>query len=157
VSDFQNLFKRELIFTSDANTKDEIFEEVGQYLIEKEYVKDNFIDGVKEREKNYPTGLDLSPIGENVNNVAIPHTEVEYCLSKGISFVKLKNEIEFYNMIKPEEPLNAKYLFFIINNEKNGQTEVLSDLMDFLTKEENIKKLDEINNKDTLFKFLTNN
>jgi len=60
-------------------------------------------------------------------------------------------------MIKPEEPLNAKYLFFIINNEKNGQTEVLSDLMDFLTKEENIKKLDEINNKDTLFKFLTNN
>lgn len=157
MSDFQNLFKRELIFTSDANTKDEIFEEVGQYLIEKEYVKNNFIDGVKEREKNYPTGLDLSPIGENVNNVAIPHTEVEYCLSKAIGFVKLESEIEFYNMIKPEEALDAKYLFFIINNEKNGQTEVLSDLMDFLTKEENIKKLDEINNEDTLFKFLTNN
>ncbi|MEF2293504.1 PTS sugar transporter subunit IIA [Virgibacillus dokdonensis] len=151
-----SLFEKDLILCSNAQTQDEVFSEIGNILIEKGLVKESFIEAIKSREKEYPTGLDLSPVEKGLSNVAIPHTEPEYCRSQSIVFVKLNNEVTFKNMISPEVDVSVTYLFFIINNKKQNQTNVLSNLMAFLTNKENVKNLDTLNSAESIYNFLTN-
>jgi len=127
---------------------------IGQELIKKELVKDNFVDGIIEREKNYPTGIDLSMIEGQKYNVAIPHTEREYCRSKCIVFVKAKHDITFKNMISPDEKLKVRYLFIIINDENDAQTNILASIMDFITQKCNMDKLDEIDDEGEIYQFI---
>ncbi|AAK80900.1 PTS system galactitol-specific IIA component [Clostridium acetobutylicum] len=155
IKEISNLFKEDLIFIEDAKDSNEIFKKIGQRLIQKGLVKDNFIDGIIEREKKYPTGMDLSVIEGQEYNVAIPHTEREYCLSKRIVFVKLKKEVEFKNMIAPEDTLKVRYLFMIINNENDAQTNILANIMDFITNKENMDKLNKTDNEEEIFEFIT--
>ncbi|NBJ70589.1 MULTISPECIES: PTS sugar transporter subunit IIA [Clostridia] len=151
-----SLYKKDLIFKSDAQTQDEVFNEIGTKLLQKGLVNDRFIAAIKNREKEYPTGLDLSPVAKGLSNVAIPHTEAEYCKTKAIAFVKLNDGITFRNMIVPDLDLKVKYLFFIINNEKTNQTNVLSDLMSFITNENNMRYLKKLDNTESIYNFLTN-
>ena len=48
----------------------EIFKFLNENLINLGYVKDSFLEGLVDREKNYPTGLKTSVCG-----IAIPHTD----------------------------------------------------------------------------------
>lgn len=48
----------------------EIFKFLNENLINLGYVKDSFLKGLVDREKNYPTGLKTSVCG-----IAIPHTD----------------------------------------------------------------------------------
>lgn len=148
------LYDRELILKSDAQTQEEVFKEIGAFLLKKDLVNEQFTDAIIEREKNYPTGLDLAPVAEQLPNVAIPHTETEYCKSKAVVFVKLNNQITFHNMINPDEALRVKYLFFIINNEKTNQTDVLSNIMAFITNKENMRTLERLDTAESIYNFL---
>ncbi|WP_164217759.1 PTS sugar transporter subunit IIA [Virgibacillus sp. YIM 98842] len=153
----KSYFDKELIFIEDAKDQNEIFNRIGKILYEKGIVNDKFIDALIEREKNYPTGLDLKPVSVDLPNAAIPHTETEYCHRKHVVFVKLEKPVLFKNMIAPDQELEVTYLFFIINNEKDSQTNILSELMGFLTAAENVNKLEKLQNKDEIYRFLTNN
>ncbi|PJI09043.1 MULTISPECIES: PTS sugar transporter subunit IIA [Clostridium] len=155
IKEISQLFREDLIFIEDAKNSNEIFEKIGQKLINKGLVKKNFVKGIIEREKNYPTGMDLSVVEGQKYNVAIPHTEREYCSSKCIVFVKLKNEIEFKNMISPDESLKVKYLFMIINDENDAQVNILANIMDFITKKSNMDKLLELNDEKKIYEFIT--
>jgi galactose PTS system EIIA component len=146
------LFDKDLIFVEEAGTKEELFRKVGRKLLDRNLVKEGFIDAIIDREAHYPTGLDLSVVGENVPNVAIPHTEAQYCRSTKIVIVKLKNELPFCNMIAPKCQLSVRFLFMILNHRKESQTNLLSDLMSFLT--QNIKALDRLETADEIYRFV---
>lgn len=150
-----SLFQKDLIFIENVENQEEIFNLIGKELQEKELVHEEFVSALLNREKNHPTGIDLSPVSEGLPNAAIPHTETEYCTGQCIVFVKLEKAINFYNMIAPEAEMDAKYLFFIINDQKENQTNVLSELMAFLTDADNVKALEELETKEQLYKFLT--
>ncbi|WP_182200225.1 PTS sugar transporter subunit IIA [Paraliobacillus salinarum] len=152
----ENLYQKDLILSSNATTQEEVFSEISQILLEKGIVKDSFKDAIVERELNYPTGLDLSPVAEGLPNVAIPHTETEHCDAKVVVFVKLTNPIVFHSMIAPDNELNVNYLFMIINNEKTNQTNVLSELMAFMTDVDNVKTLEALETNKEIYDFLTN-
>lgn len=154
MTEFKKFYREDLIFKSKAKTKEEVFEEIGQILIDKDLVTEEFPSEIIKRENSFPTGLDLGIVVEDADNVAIPHTEIEYCKSKNIVFVKLDNEITFNNMIKPQEELKVKYLFMIINNEATNQTNVLSNLMEFLTNKDNIYTLNELVDNQKIYDFL---
>jgi len=157
VATVQSLYNKDLILKSDARTQEEVFKEVGSFLLDKQLVNDEFIDAIIDREHNYPTGLDLAPVAEGLPNVAIPHTETEYCKTKAVVFVKLTHEVVFYNMIAPDQELKVSYLFFIINDEKTNQTNVLSNLMAFMTNEENMRTLEQKETPEEIYEFLINN
>lgn len=152
----KQFFKEDLVLQSSASTKEDVFKEVGELLYSKGYVKESFTEGLLEREQDFPTGLDLSAVIEgNMTNVAIPHTEAHHCLDKVVLFVQLEKPLTFNNMIKPTEQLEVKYLFVIVNNDGGNQTNILSSLMDFLTKKENIEKMDSLESPEAIFQFLT--
>lgn len=157
MNDVQSLYKRDLILKSDAQTQEEVFKEVGEYLLSKDLVTNEFVEAIIERESNHPTGLDLAPVADNLLNVAIPHTEAEYCKTKAVVFVELNKELVFQNMISPDDELKVSYLFFIINDEKTNQTNVLSGLMTFMTNPENMRALAKLETVESIYEFLTQN
>lgn len=157
MDDIQALYDKDLVLRSDARTQTDVFKEVGNYLLSKDLVTADFVDALIEREANHPTGLDLAPVGDQLPNVAIPHTETEYCKTKAIVFVKLTHPIMFHNMIAPDQELDVTYLFFIINHDNSNQTNVLSGLMGFMTNEENMRTLEKLETPASIYEFLTNN
>ncbi|SMO58190.1 PTS sugar transporter subunit IIA [Melghirimyces algeriensis] len=150
----QSLFTKELIFTTDDTTQKEVFTKISKILLERGLVNKEFTEALMERERHYPTGIDLSPVATGLPNAAIPHTEAEFCNGKVIAFVKLKHEIPFKNMIAPDQEIDVKYLFFIINHEKSNQSQVLSDLMAIMTNEERMRALETSTSKDEIYHVL---
>lgn len=154
MSEIANLFKDDLIFFENVATWEELFEQVGSKLLDKNLVKPSFVEAIKERERNYPTGLDLSVVGEDTPNVAIPHTETEHCNSDQIVVVKLNNEIMFNNMIAPDKELNVRFVFFILNSQKSAQTNILSNLMGFFTKDNNVNHLNQLETAEEVYQYI---
>lgn len=54
----------------DVRNTDELFEVMAGRLMELGYVTGDFLESIKEREKEYPTALPIEPYA-----VAIPHTD----------------------------------------------------------------------------------
>lgn len=151
----RDLFRKELILKSNTDTKEKVLTAIGNLLYEKGLVKESFICAIIDREANYPTGIDLSPVAAGVPNVALPHTEAKHCKDQVIIFVKLEQAIPFNNMINPEEEVAVHYLFLIVNNQRKNQTNVLSELMGFITDEENMHQLDILDSEKEIYEFLT--
>lgn len=150
------LIEEELIFLEDAKDNVEVFEKVGTELLRKGLVKYNFVEELIKREKAYPTGMNMkfAHNDDSVPNIAIPHTEVEYCNTQKLVVVNLKNEVKFRNMINPEESLEVKFLFIILNNCKTIQTNMLSDIMSFLSVKQNLVKLSYADNPKKIYNVL---
>lgn len=153
------LFLPEGIFISENVTRDSIFTEVAQQLVELGLVKENFLDNLIERENNFPTGLDLSVVHSSLPNIAIPHTEGEFVNTRCVIPVKLMTPVPFNNMISPSKSLDASFLFIILNNDPESQTNILSDIMGFLstTDSEELNKFFDYTKKEDIYNFLQKN
>ena len=128
------LFNRELVFCLDVANQEELFDQVAT-LLEERSDCDRFLSScIKEREKSFPTGLDMEFLGKDLPNVAIPHTDIIHNLTENIVVVRLKNPVTFHNMIAPDKEVEVSLLFFIINNSSSSQTNILAHLMDSLHK-----------------------
>ncbi|WP_251861907.1 PTS sugar transporter subunit IIA [Clostridium sp. Marseille-Q2269] len=143
INEISNLFREDLVFIEEAESSEDILSKVGKKLIKRGLVRNNFVEEIIKREEEYPTGIDLNVVysNHNIPNVAIPHTETEYCNTKNVIVVKSKNNIKFKNMISPEKELNVRFLFMILNNAKDSQTNILANIMGFITQIKNIEKL----------------
>lgn len=151
-NEFFSLFKKDLIFIEQAISKEEILTKIGQKLIAKNLVKQEFVREIINREKKYPTGLDLNAADKNAPfNIAIPHTERKYCNCKNIVVVKLKNEVIFNNMISPSEQVKVKYLFMILNNEADAQANILANIVDFINKPGTLHKLNQFQDAEEIY------
>lgn len=128
-----HLFNEQATFVSDKKTQLEVFKEVSQKLLDLDLVTQDFEKNLIDREKNYPTGMDLEIVNPLLKNIAIPHTEPEFVKAKLIVPIKLNQPITFSNMIKPDEFLEVSYLFMILNNDPEGQANLLAMIMEFLT------------------------
>ncbi|MDD7305224.1 MAG: PTS sugar transporter subunit IIA [Peptoniphilaceae bacterium] len=153
----KNLIDKNYIFVSNADDKDEVFEEIYKSLYKDDLVTKNFLDMVKEREKNYPTGMDMSVVGGINYNIAIPHTESYAVKTSLVVPIQLRKELTFNNMIEPDQEIKVKFLFLILNDGSDEQTDILARIMDFVTKTENINDLFEIYDEDEIYSFIKNN
>lgn len=150
------LFRPDAIFIGDETTKDHLFKTIADELLDKGYVKSEFYEKIVEREKNYPTGMDISVIDKNLPHIAIPHTESEYVNETMIVPIKLNNAVEFNNMINPEEVLDVTFLFMILNDQKESQSSILAAIMDFLnnSNSEELKMFFNYESKDDIYNYL---
>ncbi|TFJ91677.1 PTS sugar transporter subunit IIA [Lentibacillus salicampi] len=87
------LDKELIIVNSNASSKHEVLESLGSLMIEKGYANENYIDGLKTREKEFATGLSVKPVG-----VAIPHTDSSYVKEDKIAIMTLDEPVAFEEM-----------------------------------------------------------
>ena len=151
------LFEQELIFKEDFTNLDQAFEVMADKLFKRGLIKETYLESIKEREKNYPTGIDLSVVEEGFPNVAIPHTESEYCNATKVILVKLQNEITVKNMMDSNSELKVKYLFMILNKAGGEQANILASIMDFVTNKNNINSLEKSETIEELYNVVKNN
>ncbi|MGM0239105.1 PTS sugar transporter subunit IIA [Enterococcus sp. AZ103] len=154
-----SLFSEDTIYVSEKNSQTAVFEEIYQSLLAKKLVSENFLDNLIEREVNYPTGLDLAPISQELPNIAIPHTESEFVNTTRIVPIKLKKDIPFHNMIQPDEVMNVRFLFMILNQNGEEQSGLLADIMDFINSVEQTELIQFFNEEDPkmIYQFLEKN
>lgn len=133
------------IIELEANSKEEALRLLGSRLIEQEYVKEDFIESLLEREKNYPTGLPTEPFG-----VAIPHTDGDRVHKSTVAFASLKNPVKFLMMGTDDKLVDVKLIFMLALKSPDDQLEMLQKLMELIQDPEMVSKLVQVKSADEL-------
>lgn len=121
----KNLFHPELVsICEEADDFSELVDFVSKKLNQYHFIQDSYSDAIKEREKEYPTGLQTANFA-----VAIPHTDPTHIKEPFIYVVKLKNKISFGQMGTTNEFVDASYAFFLGFNKGEDQLQLLQTLM----------------------------
>ncbi len=130
--------REELIIPGlDAKNSDEIFEALGGELVKQGYCKESYVQALKDREAEFPTGINMGEKG-----VAIPHTDVSHVNKKGIAIGTLKEPVSFVEMGTDDEYVNAQVIFMLAVDEK-GHLELLQAILGILQDQETLTKLAE--------------
>ena len=150
-----HFFSKDLVFCLEADNQEQLFDQVATLLEEKKVVTDTYRSALIEREKMFPTGLDMEFLGKDLPNVAIPHTDTIHNLTENVVVVRLAKPVTFHNMIAPDKEVEVSLLFFIINNSSSSQTNILSQLMDFFTGNGHLEALSKITEPEALFQYIS--
>ena len=148
-------FRKDLVFCLEADNQEQLFDQVATLLEEKKVVTDTYRSALIEREKMFPTGLDMEFLGKDLPNVAIPHTDTIHNLTENVVVVRLAKPVTFHNMIAPDKEVEVSLLFFIINNSSSSQTNILAQLMDFFTGNGHLEALSKITEPEALFQYIS--
>ncbi|SHZ75294.1 PTS system galactitol-specific transporter subunit IIA [Mycobacteroides abscessus subsp. abscessus] len=150
-----HFFSKDLVFCLEADNQEQLFDQVATLLEEKKVVTDTYRSALIEREKMFPTGLDMEFLGKDLPNVAIPHTDTIHNLTENVVVVRLAEPVTFHNMIAPDKEVEVSLLFFIINNSSSSQTNILAQLMDFFTGNGHLEALSKITEPEALFQYIS--
>ena len=143
------------MFCLHAKDQTDLFKQVASLLEERQIVTPTYRSALIEREKSFPTGLDMEFLGKDLPNVAIPHTDIVHNLTENVVVVRLDKPVTFHNMIAPDKEVQVSLLFFIINNTSSSQTNILAQLMDFFTSNGNLEALSKLDSEDKLYQYIT--
>ena len=144
-----------MCFCLHAKDQTDLFKQVASLLEERQIVTPTYRSALIEREKSFPTGLDMEFLGKDLPNVAIPHTDIVHNLTENVVVVRLDQPVTFHNMIAPDKEVQVSLLFFIINNTSSSQTNILAQLMDFFTSNGNLEALSKLDSEDKLYQYIT--
>lgn len=150
-----HFFSKDLVFCLEADNQEQLFDQVATLLEDKKVVTDTYRSALIEREKMFPTGLDMEFLGKDLPNVAIPHTDTIHNLTENVVVVRLAKPVTFHNMIAPDKEVEVSLLFFIINNSSSSQTNILAQLMDFFTGNGHLEALSKITEPEALFQYIS--
>ena len=150
-----HFFDKDLVFCLEADNQEQLFDQVATLLEERKIVTDTYRPALIEREKSFPTGLDMEFLGKDLPNVGIPHTDTIHNLTENVVVVRLEKPVTFHNMIAPDKEVEVSLLFFIINNSSSSQTNILAQLMDFFTGNGHLEALSKITEPEALFQYIS--
>lgn len=139
-----------VVLHMEAETSNEIIQNLGALMFAKGYVKDSYIEAVLERERNLPTGL---PIGDFC--VAIPHTDSGHVNQSIIAITTLKKPSIFHSMVNPEEILNVEVVFLLAVKDPNLQIQLLKNLMSVFQNKELLIKVRDASSKEEVSELLS--
>lgn len=132
-----NYISESLIFIGESyKTSDDLFEGVSKHALQLGRVREDFLPRVKERERTFPTGIQLENLG-----VAIPHTDAECVLEEFVAVVINKKPVEFKSMEDIQQSVLASIVFVLGLNQAHAQLEMLQSLMGLLQNESLLKEL----------------
>lgn len=80
----------DMLIMDNIKTKEDAIKYISNYLENKGYVNEQYVNATIKREHVYPTGLATKPIG-----IAVPHSERENVIEPAVIMGILKKPIEF--------------------------------------------------------------
>ena len=121
----------ELVFRNvQAKTDSEVLAFLASEMYKKNYVKEEYIQAIQEREKEYPTGLPSTPPG-----IAIPHANYEMVNKTTLAIATLKDPVLFHNMENNNEQLPIQIVIMMAIGEPHGQVEMLQKIVGIIQDE----------------------
>lgn len=144
------LFEEQLVFINETfESTDSFFETIGQKSIDLDFSKETFIKKLKEREIEFPTGLQLDKYG-----VAIPHTDPDCINKEFISVVTLEKPVIFRSMANKDDEVEVSVVFILGLKTAKNQLHILQTLMSVIQNEELMNELMEATDKKELISIL---
>ena len=142
----------ENITSLDISSTDNIdaIKQLGQILVNNNYIEPSYIDSVIEREIDFPTGLTLTGAG-----IAIPHASPNDNIKKnGIAIARLKTPIKFHSMENSDEEIFIDMIFMLALASSSEHLDILKKLFITFQNEELISQLKTCQNKQIFLKLL---
>lgn len=118
--------RESLIFLDmkEMQDRDRILNEMGNILIREGYVKDTYVKALIQREKQFPTGLDIYGIG-----VAIPHTDSCHVNKAGTAIAILKKPVIFHHMEDESIMVKVRVIFMLAVIKPEAHLERLNSIL----------------------------
>lgn len=127
---------RELIFLDlDVTSSYKVMEIMGGKLTGMGYCKPGYVKALKQREMDFPTGIDTGNIG-----IAIPHTAVDYVNQGKIAIARLKKPVPFQQMGNDDETVSVKLVFMLAVDDPNQQLTKLQGIVSVIQDEATLQK-----------------
>lgn len=137
--------EEDLVFYNEMlENQEQLFDFLADKLEKKDYVTKGFREAIKEREKEYPTGLKLNRL-----NISIAHTDPEFCKTEKLAVIKPENTISFKN-IEDLKPLEVDLVFGLILQDSNKHLKILQKISQLLQDEQVIKAIEDITSQAEL-------
>ncbi|WP_427112284.1 PTS sugar transporter subunit IIA [Megasphaera sueciensis] len=131
------LLHADLVFPNlEVADQNDLFCKMCTVLHEKGFVKESFLKGISDREKNYPTGLEMENYG-----CALPHTDVEHVINPVVAVATLTNPIEFNIMGDSDNQVKVSMVFMLALNKKEDQVVMLKELAALIQNTDVIDKM----------------
>jgi len=99
---------------SSATTWQELFNEVAEYALKNNLVKNGYKEFLISREKEYPTGLRYN----DSFAIALPHADIKYSNKQCIILVKPASKITFNRMDDKNSTVDVDLVAFHLLNQR---------------------------------------
>ena len=132
-----------------AGSSDEVFQQLGGLLVSEGYCKSSYVQALIEREKDFPTGINMGNIG-----IAIPHTDKEHVIKGAVAIGVLKEPVHFYQMGTNDENVEAKLIFMLAVKDPKEHLVFLQRILMVLQEQEVLKQLIETKNKQEIINII---
>lgn len=121
---------------------------MGGKLISEGFAKESYVQALKDRERDFPTGLVMNNEGLAI---ALPHTAIEHVNKTATSIARLNNPVEFHVMGgDTDEICQVKLVFMLCVDDPNAHLDALQRIVAILQDEEFLKKLDTVQSNEDL-------
>ena len=111
-----------------ADSWEDAIGQLGARMWEAGFTDSAYTGCVIERERSFPTALQLDSVA-----VALPHGASEHVWVPSIAVGTCKRPVPFCSMVDPSKTLDVRLVVLIAVNEPESQLEVLSSFSRFLT------------------------
>lgn len=143
---------KELIFNNlKFDNQGELFDFATEILEKKDYVYSTFNKAIKEREKKFPTGIEIGD-----TNVALCHTDSEHIIENKIMILRLDKPVKFKDMATLED-IDVKIVFILLLNNPSLHLEILQKISRILQDSEYIEQLEQAKSQEELYNLLSKN
>lgn len=133
----------------EAESSEDVFQQMGSKMISEGYCKDTFVEALKERESEFPTGINMGDIG-----IAIPHTNKQHVKKGGIAIGILKDPVHFYQMGTTDEPVEAKLIFMLAVENPKAHLEFLQRILVVLQDQNVLQKIMQTKDKQQVISII---
>lgn len=119
-----------------AQSYEDIMKQLGSALIQEGYAKESYVDALIQREKEFPTGLDVNGVG-----VAIPHTDISHVNRAGIAIAVLRRPVTFVQMGTEDENVDVQLIFMLAVVNPNEHIDQLQRILAIIQDTNVLKQL----------------
>ncbi|PAD17122.1 hypothetical protein CHH59_17030 [Shouchella clausii] len=138
------LLDRDLILLNQTcQTVEEVLETIAAPMQAKQFAKETYADGLKEREQSFATGIPTEPFG-----VAIPHTDASYVLESKIGLLTLKEPVSFGVMGSENDQIDVKVVLLLGLADGSAHLKALQTIVERIQDAHFVKKLASVQEKD---------
>lgn len=122
-------------------SREDMFKSISHELLDNNYVTEQYLEKVIQRENEHPTGFKLKTL-----NVAMPHVDCEFVKKDGMFVVTSKEGIIFKNA-ETDEDLPVNIIFGLLLKQSDTHLTFLMKLASSFSNDMILQKIVESNNK----------
>lgn len=140
---WEDLDKKLIHLQAEAGHANDIFDQLGTCFINEGYSRSDYVEALKQREAQFPTGLDINGFG-----VAIPHTDAGYVLHETEGIMTLKHPVTFIQMGSDDTQVEVKVVFMLAIEDPKNRIKKLQQILRIIQDNAVLEKIYQASSAD---------